>query len=82
MYQAVIEEEDPSLTVEIKPNFGKTSFLFSALENDQIDIYPEFTGTVLESLVKVPENTQIDGSPESTYQKQQNCLVTSLICAC
>lgn len=74
MYQAVIEEEDPSLTVEIKPNFGKTSFLFSALENDQIDIYPEFTGTVLESLVKVPENTQIDGSPESTYQEATKLL--------
>jgi osmoprotectant transport system permease protein len=74
MYQAVIEEAEPSLNVEIKPNFGKTSFLFSALENDQIDIYPEFTGTVLESLVKVPENTEIDNSPEATYKEATKLL--------
>ena len=55
MYKGLIEEETEA-EVELKPNFGKTSFLFSALENKQIDIYPEFTGTVLESLVTVPES--------------------------
>lgn len=74
MYKEVIDQEDPSLDVELKPNFGKTSFLFSAVENDQIDIYPEFTGTVLESLVKVPENTPEDLSPKETYQTANKLL--------
>ena len=75
MYKELIEEEDPSVTVELKPNFGKTSFLFSALEHDQIDIYPEFTGTVLESLVKVPEKDQDKTlSSEETYQEAKKLL--------
>ncbi len=58
MYKELIEDNS-DVEVELKPNFGKTSFLFSALENQQIDIYPEFTGTVLESLVKVPDDLKI-----------------------
>lgn len=52
MYRDLIVAKDPKMTVKLKPNFGKTSFLFSALKNNQIDIYPEFTGTVLETLTK------------------------------
>ncbi len=62
MYKALIEEENPKVNVTLKPNFGKTSFLFSALEHGQIDIYPEFTGTVLGSLVhydkELPKDAQ------------------------
>ncbi|MDT2612236.1 ABC transporter permease/substrate-binding protein [Enterococcus dongliensis] len=76
MYKEVIQEEDPSVTVELKPNFGKTSFLFSAVKSDQIDIYPEFTGTVLESLVKVPKNTPENLSPKQTYQEANDLLDT------
>lgn len=74
MYKEVIKDEDSSINVELKPNFGKTSFLFSAVENNQIDIYPEFTGTVLESLVKVPDNTPDNLSPEKTYQEANKLL--------
>lgn len=74
MYKEVIQDEDPSIQVDLKPNFGKTSFLFSALENDQVDIYPEFTGTVLESLVKVPEGTETNGSKEKTYTEANKLL--------
>ncbi|GCF95880.1 glycine/betaine ABC transporter permease [Enterococcus florum] len=74
MYKDVIEDEDSSVNVELKPNFGKTSFLFSALQNNQIDIYPEFTGTVLESLVEVPEGTETDGSPDKTYEEANKLL--------
>lgn len=68
MYKLLIEENS-DLEVEIKPNFGKTSFLFNALKHGQIDIYPEFTGTVLESLVDVPEDKrgQVFDSKE-TYE--------------
>lgn len=76
MYKEVIKDEDSSINVELKPNFGKTSFLFSAVKSDQIDIYPEFTGTVLESLVKVPKSTPDNLSPEKTY-KEANKLLAS-----
>ena len=67
MYKELIEDNTKT-EVELKPNFGKTSFLFDALDQGQIDIYPEFTGTVLESLVKVPEAMKsADLTKEKTY---------------
>jgi osmoprotectant transport system permease protein len=74
IYKEVIQDEDSSVNVDLKPNFGKTSFLFSAVESNQIDIYPEFTGTVLESLVKVPKNMPDELSPEKTYQEANKLL--------
>ncbi|KRN25883.1 ABC transporter permease/substrate-binding protein [Lacticaseibacillus camelliae] len=52
MYKDLIEQADANVKVELKPNFGQTSFLYSALKSDKIDIYPEFTGTVVSSLLK------------------------------
>ncbi|MFB4169114.1 ABC transporter permease/substrate-binding protein [Virgibacillus sp. JSM 102003] len=46
MYKLLIEEET-NLNVNLKPGLGKTSFVFSALKNGSIDIYPEFTGTAI-----------------------------------
>lgn len=51
MYQQLIEEET-DLKVELKPGFGKTSFVFNALESGEIDIYPEFTGTAITTFLK------------------------------
>ncbi|MGY3777148.1 ABC transporter permease/substrate-binding protein [Isobaculum melis] len=50
MYQYLIEDQT-DLKVTLKPNMGKTSFLFNALQSGNIDIYPEFTGTVLETFL-------------------------------
>ncbi len=74
MYKELIEQEDPDAQVELEPNFGKTSFLFSALDNGQVDIYPEFTGTVLESLVEVPEElaSQKLDSDRNLYRSSQS----------
>jgi osmoprotectant transport system permease protein len=46
MYQLLIEEET-DLIVDLEPGLGKTAFVFSALEEGSIDIFPEFTGTVI-----------------------------------
>lgn len=51
MYKILIEE-NTDIKVEVKPNFGKTSFLYEALKNESIDIYPEFTGTIITNLLK------------------------------
>lgn len=39
-----------NIAVELKPNFGKTAFLYEALKAGSIDLYPEFTGTITSSL--------------------------------
>ncbi|UOY92931.1 ABC transporter permease/substrate-binding protein [Ectobacillus sp. JY-23] len=51
MYKLLIEEET-DLDVAIKPGFGKTSFVFNALQSGEIDIYPEFTGTAISTFLK------------------------------
>lgn len=65
MYKDLIEEEDPHAKVTLKPNFGGTNFLFKALQSNQIDIYPEFTGTVTQQIIKVKGKTSTD--PQATY---------------
>ena len=53
MYKELIEANS-SIEVELKPNFGKTAFLYEALKAGSIDLYPEFTGTVTASLLSDP----------------------------
>ncbi len=57
MYKELIQKADPDVGVTLKPNFGQTSFLYNALRTDKINLYPEFSGTVLASLTK-PSATQ------------------------
>lgn len=66
MYKDLIKQADPHAEVTLKPNFGGTSFLFKALQSNQIDIYPEFTGTVNQQIIKTKQKTGSD--PEKTYQ--------------
>ncbi|MDR0898821.1 MAG: ABC transporter permease/substrate-binding protein [Lactobacillaceae bacterium] len=71
MYKDLIEQDRPSLKVELKPNFGGTSFLYKALKSNQIDIYPEFTGTVLQTLVKTDS---IPHNPKTAYIKARDLI--------
>lgn len=66
MYKDLIKQDNPKAQITLKPNFGATTFLYKALKRQDIDIYPEFTGTVLEALVKYDKPTP--KSPEKTYQ--------------
>lgn len=70
MYKLLIEDRT-DIKVEIKPNFGKTSFLYEALKSGSIDIYPEYTGTITSTLLK---NSSMDLSTDSeevyTYAKE------------
>lgn len=72
MYKDLIEDADPNIAVELKPNFGGTSFLFKALDSGKIDIYPEFTGTVLQSLVTDDSGktgtVSVSHDPETAYK--------------
>lgn len=72
MYKDLIEHDHPNMQVATKANFGGTSFLFKALKSGSIDIYPEFTGTVLESLIK--GDKLASHNPAKTYQVAKNGL--------
>ena len=65
MYKILIEE-NTDMTVTVKPNFGKTSFLYEALKKGDIDIYPEFSGTVTESLLQ--PSPEVGHDPENVYE--------------
>ncbi|VWL84879.1 ABC transporter permease/substrate-binding protein [Oceanivirga miroungae] len=65
MYKELIEA-NTDLEVELKPHFGKTVFLYEALKSKDIDIYTEYTGTVLTSLVKT-DASEISTDSEEVY---------------
>lgn len=65
MYKLLIEGKS-DIHVKLRPNFGKTSFLYEALKSGDIDIYPEFTGTITSSLLKGETVTSTD--PRQVYE--------------
>ncbi|MGQ7742275.1 ABC transporter permease/substrate-binding protein, partial [Streptococcus suis] len=73
MYKLLIEDQT-DIKVEIKPNFGKTSFLYEALKSGSIDIYPEYTGTITSTLLK---NSPMDLStnPEEVYTYAKEAIL-------
>lgn len=75
IYAGLIKEYDPNVKVTLKENLGNTTFLFSALKDGKVDIYPEFTGTVLESLVKTPKSIADKSlSANETYENGKKLL--------
>ncbi|PLR97562.1 osmoprotectant update ABC transporter permease/substrate-binding subunit OpuFB [Bacillus sp. T33-2] len=71
MYKLLIEEET-NLNVELKPGFGKTSFVFNALKTGSIDIYPEFTGTAISEFLK---ETAVSTDREEVYEQAKNGML-------
>lgn len=71
MYKELIEENS-DINVQLKPNFGKTSFLFNALKSGDVDVYPEFSGTVLETFVK--NNTNTSNDKKEVFEKAKAAL--------
>lgn len=73
MYKELIEEYT-DIKVTIKPNFGKTTFLYEALKNGNIDIYPEFTGTIISSLLEENRVENIGNDPLEVYNIAKNSI--------
>lgn len=51
MYEDLIEAQT-DLSVTLEPNLGKTTFNFNALQSGDIDIYTEYTGTILATFLQ------------------------------
>lgn len=67
MYAALIKQAQPETRVVLKPNFGVTTFLYEALTNHKIDLYPEFTGTITSTLAKPPVTLPVGADAQTTY---------------
>lgn len=65
MYEDLIESQT-DISVELEPNLGKTTFNFNALQSGDIDIYTEYTGTVLATFLNEPLDSS-DG--EAVYEQ-------------
>lgn len=55
--------------VDVRPGLGGTKICFDALRNGAIDLYPEYTGTGLQVLLQVPQDSldALISQPEATY---------------
>ncbi|MFD2043802.1 osmoprotectant update ABC transporter permease/substrate-binding subunit OpuFB [Ornithinibacillus salinisoli] len=71
IYKILIEDET-KLEVELEPSLGKTPFLFNALQSGSIDIYPEFTGTVVSQFLK---ETAVSNDRQEVYQQARDGLL-------
>ncbi|GGF10160.1 glycine/betaine ABC transporter permease [Halobacillus andaensis] len=60
MYKLLIEEET-DLSVGLEENLGKTDLVFGALQEGSIDMYPEFTGTAIVSLLESEAESNDEG---------------------
>ena len=49
---AVLARRSGNASVEHRSNLGGTEIVFAALESGSIDVYPEYTGTIAEVIVK------------------------------
>ena len=69
MYRILITG-NTDLRVETKTGLGGTKICFDALRNNQIDMYPEYTGTGLLVLLQPDQQTinRLLQSPEAVYQ--------------
>ncbi|MBL4675266.1 MAG: ABC transporter permease/substrate-binding protein [Mucilaginibacter sp.] len=55
--------------VETKTGLGGTKIVFDAMTNNQIDVYPEYTGTGLLAILQAPLKVveQLHGNKDNTY---------------
>jgi osmoprotectant transport system substrate-binding protein len=75
MYALLLEAK--GIPVERKLNLGGTPVLQQALVSDQVDIYPEYTGTGLLTVLKLPSNTnrqQVFNTVRDEYKKEFNLV--------
>ena len=68
LYKLLIEGNS-DLSVDKKTGLGGTKICFDALVNDEIDLYPEYTGTGLLVILKAPPDTvaKLSKSAEAVF---------------
>ena len=69
MYAQTLEAN--GYTVEKKLDLGSVQVADQALQSGEIDMYPEYTGTSLDTVLDYKGDTQL-ASPEATYKKAKD----------
>jgi osmoprotectant transport system substrate-binding protein len=75
MYALMLEEN--GFTVERKLNLGGTPVAQAAIESGEIDLYPEYTGTALLTVLKLPvsgDQQAVYETVKQAYQEQFNLV--------
>jgi osmoprotectant transport system substrate-binding protein len=73
MYAILLE--DNGFPVERKLNMGIGTTLHAALLNNELDLYPEYTGTALQQILNLPNNTdaaQVYATVAQDYKEKFN----------
>ena len=76
MYAIILE--DRGLKVERKLNLGSTEVLQASIESGEIDLYPEYTGTALVNVLKLPPSRdakQVFDAVAKGYKEKYNVVV-------
>lgn len=55
-----VAEETGEAKVVYKPGLGNTGIAFAALKEGVIDLYPEYTGTIAQEILKLPIDQKVD----------------------
>jgi osmoprotectant transport system permease protein len=65
----ILIENYTTLDMETQLGFGGTKLIFDAIKNNQIDIYPEYSGTALLVLLNASRNIQdsLDNNKDGVY---------------
>lgn len=71
IYKLLIESQ-LGVPVETRKGLGGTKILFDAMREAEIDLYPEYTGTALQVLLKLPNMP--DKSKKEVYELVKNRL--------
>lgn len=72
MYKHLIEEET-DLMVDVRTGMGSTDIAFNALQSDDVDVYLEFTGTALTTLLD--ETPEPGTTEEEVYEQARTGLM-------
>ena len=52
--QVLAQTAQPHAAVEVQQGLGNTAIVYAALRNGSIDVYPEYTGTIAQEILKAP----------------------------
>ncbi|WP_275899541.1 ABC transporter permease/substrate-binding protein [Bacillus piscicola] len=73
MYKHLIEDQ-ADISVKVESGFGSTDMAFNALLTDEIDIYPEFTGTALTALLD--QQPKKGSTEQEVYEQAKKGMAT------
>lgn len=55
-----VAEQTDEAQVIYKPGLGNTGIAFAALQEGAIDLYPEYTGTIVQEFLQLPTSQRVD----------------------